>query len=372
MATVYHLLDESEPFSERNGGALSRWTANVLRDGTEVVICPSYDATWSFPEERIYQLPYWNVVDRIHPAIYRMPWSWQKVFYRRVFHTLLRKLRAGDILYIHNRPESAAVFSTIADQHGIRIVLHMQNSLLLRANHGQLEALRKTPIVFCSEFLRQEALAAFPNHFEHTHVVYNGADANKFRPVNREATSTPTVIFTGRLVHYKGVHVLLEAMRMLEGAGSRVKCKILGGSAFGKSRPTRYIRNLHRLAPSNTELTGYTVGNALADALRKADIFCCPSIWDDPFPLAPLEAMATGLPVVASQTGGIREALAHGGGILVPPNNPQALAAAIEKLVKDATYRQELGAQARNSFRNHFLWNNIRGQYEQVIQGLRP
>ena len=68
----------------------------------------------------------------------------------------------------------------------------------------------------------------------------------------------------------------------------------LSGSAFGGSRPTRYVHKLRRIRPSNTELIGYRAGVELADLLRDADIFCCPSIWNDPFPMAILEAMAMG------------------------------------------------------------------------------
>ena len=49
MAEIYHMLDEAEPFSEFRGGAISRWVANVLRDGDEKVICQSFDDSWGYP-----------------------------------------------------------------------------------------------------------------------------------------------------------------------------------------------------------------------------------------------------------------------------------------------------------------------------------
>ena len=102
---------------------------------------------------------------------------------------------------------------------------------------------------------------------------------------------------------------------------------------LGRANPPDMCSKLERTRPGNTELVGYKSGSEFANLLRQADIFCCPSIWDDPFPLAPLEAMAAGLPVVASRTGGIPEALAYGGGLLVPPNDVVALAAALQKLI---------------------------------------
>jgi spore coat protein SA len=370
MTAVYHLLDEAEVFSERDGGAISRWAANVLREGTEVVVCAAFDSSWGFPAERIYQLPHWSLTDPIHPVLYRMPWIWQQKAYRYVLRPLLSKLKRGDLLYVHNRPESAAVLSTLASQHGIQIVLHMHNSHLVRANRGQLEALRKTPIVFNSEFLRKEVNGAFPSHFQSTHVVYNGADGQKFYPLKRNPNPVPVVIYTGRLVPYKGVHVLLEAMRILEQSKIEAKCVIVGGSGFGNSKRTRYVYKLQRRRPNNTEFVGYVAGNALAELLRGADIFCCPSTWNEPFALTALEAMATGLPVVASNVGGLGEMLAYGGGVLVPPNAPERLAAALERLVTDPSHREELGAQALASFNGHFSWNIVRDQYDRVVRRL--
>jgi spore coat protein SA len=122
------------------------------------------------------------------------------------------------------------------------------------------------------------------------------------------------------------------------------------------------------MMPANTELAGYYSGNEFASLLRGADIFCSPSIWNDPFPLAPLEAMASGLPVVASRAGGIPEALAHGGGILVAPNNPEALADALRLLLEDVKYRQRLGAEAVQAFRHHFRWDAVRADYHALIR----
>jgi spore coat protein SA len=258
----------------------------------------------------------------------------------------------------------------MAPAYGIRVVLHMHNSLLLRANAGQIEALRKVPIVFCSEFLRKEVNAAYPGHFENTYIVYNGADAKKFGSVEGDRDPIPTVIFTGRVIPKKGAHLLLEAMQILQTKGVEARCRVVGGAHFGTDKPTPYIKKLERLKPANTELMGYMVGDSVARLLRTSSIFCCPSIWNDPFPLAPIEAMAAGLPVVATNVGGLPEMLAYGGGVLVSPNSVEELADALEKLIVDRPYREEMSEQARTSFNKHFLWSSVRDQYLQVVQAV--
>jgi spore coat protein SA len=370
MSHIYHLLDESEAFSEFSGGAISRWAANVLKNGDETVICQSFDESWGYPVNRLFRLPNWNRCNQVHPALYRSPWMIQRPIYLRVLRPALEKLNPGDILYIHNRPEIADVLASTARRRGFRMVLHMHNSLMHPRSKKHIPALKDLPVVFCSEFLRREAVSAYPAHLQHTHVVYNGADGNKFHSEVRTRKAVPEIIFTGRLVPYKGPHVLLGAMDILQTRGIEATCTIVGGSAFGGSRTTRYIQNLRRIRPRNTELIGYRAGTEFASLLRNADIFCCPSIWNDPFPMSLLEAMACGLPVVASKTGGIPEQLVHGGGVMVPPDDKEALATALQQLLEDASYRQRLGDEALRVSRSHFLWDNTRHQYASVVQGL--
>jgi spore coat protein SA len=274
-------------------------------------------------------------------------------------------------LYIHNRPECVDVLERIAKQRGIHLVLHMHNSLLHPRSRKHFPALRDVPIVFCSEFLRAEAVSANPGHFQRTHVVYNGADRDKFRAARRPRhKAVPQIIYTGRLVPHKGVHVLTAAMDVLQRKGISATCTIVGGSAFGNSKTTRYIRKLESTRPGNTELIGYRSGTELANLLSQADIFCCPSIWNDPFPMSLLEAMASGLPVVASKTGGIPEELAYGGGVMVPADDKEALAAALLQLLEDASYREKLGSEALRAFQTHFLWDCVRDQYRSFVGGL--
>src|SRR5690606_18057296 len=100
-------------------------------------------------------------------------------------------------------------------------------------------------------------------------------------------------------------------------------------------------------------LTGY---RADAGALvAGADVCVMPSIWQDALPLAVMQPMALGLPVIASDVGGIPEMIADGdSGLLVPPGDVQALAAALERLLLDGALRSRLGASARATVKSRF------------------
>jgi spore coat protein SA len=146
-----------------------------------------------------------------------------------------------------------------------------------------------------------------------------------------------------------------------------VQGMIVGGAQFGASEPTEYGRELLRSAPPNLHFHPYCAGKQLAGLLREADIFCLPSTWHDPFPLAPLEAMATGLPVVATRSGGIPEALFYGGGMLVERGSVEELASAIEMLALDPILRRKLARESLRSFVNHFRWPTVVDNYQVIV-----
>jgi spore coat protein SA len=169
----------------------------------------------------------------------------------------------------------------------------------------------------------------------------------------------------------KGLHLLIAAMRILSDEGVKARAKIVGSVRFGDNSSSMYAESLRRNCPENVEFLPYMAGQALGEQFRRAAIFCCPSIWDEPFGMVIVEAMASGLPVVASDVGGIPEVLAHGGGMLVKRGSVLELAAAIRSLVESETRRRELGAQALAAFRAHFRWNALHQEYAGLMDSLQ-
>jgi spore coat protein SA len=168
----------------------------------------------------------------------------------------------------------------------------------------------------------------------------------------------------------KGVHVLLSAMRLLEERGIRAQARIYGAAFFGGSRVTPYLREVQRDAPANVHLAGYAYGEELASAIRSADVYCLPSTFEDPFPLAIPEAMASGLAVVASRAGGIPEAMETFGGLLVPKSDPIALADALQQLILAPEQRTAMGLRAREAYEKFFTWKAVRQGYREILETL--
>jgi spore coat protein SA len=374
---IYHVLTESEPFSEHAGGALSRWTANVVRhDDDFTVVCPWADSSWNFAPPRVWRLPglrghskYFRML-RYHTAL-----QLRLLQLRNLFRPLVRKLQKEDVVYIHNRPEYALALRSRCLRAGARVVLHMQNSHLRFLPSQFARQLDVDALVFCSTYLQQEASDFSPNA-KCTAVIPNGADESCFFPApshhatEQESPNKPVALFVGRLIPEKGVHVFIEAMRLLEANGVDVTARIVGGAGFGGHDTSEYVNRLKQKKPANVEFSDYVSGAALAAEFRKAQIFCCPSTWSEPFGMVNVEAMATALPVIATAVGGIPEIFQEGGGLLIPSNSPEALASAIALLLKDSAKRHQLSAEGYRTFKKRYRWQEIHAQYRGLIDSL--
>lgn len=375
MPRVFHLLPEGEAFSEFHGGAISRWVANVLRDDpTGTVVCSRNDSSWKFAPASIMR-SHWlgSYQELLRCTSHHVPWILRKRILRFVFRDLLRQVGPGDILWIHNRPEFAAALCEPAHRAAVKVVLHMHNAHLQTASPAILRDLHADRVVFVSHYLA-EACQATLLASSAVEVLHNGADGDLFHPA---PVCTPSlggpmkVLFASRLVKEKGPHVFSEALRRLQQAHVPVVGVVVGGVGFGGSQPDQFVARLMHDAPENVTFHPYCAGDKLAKLFQGADVFCLPSIWNDPFPLAPLEAMAAGLPVVASRSGGIPEALFDGGGILVERDSVESLTHALQQLAEDATLRRKLAIQARASFERNFQWQNVREHYGAITRRLQ-
>jgi spore coat protein SA len=370
--TTYHLLTEAETFSEFAGGAISRWAANVLRNTSHsVVVCPNADRTWRFSPETIHVLPAMVLYKHFRRHLEHLPWFFHCRVIRGVLRRLIQRVRSGDIVWIHNRPEFAVAITPMVHRAGGRVVLHLHNSHLVDRPERLMRQVRVDRLVFVSEFLRQQARSKFPQ-LDASLVLYNGADQSIFYPAPERKCDpeTATVLFAGRLVADKGVHVLLDAMRLLENQGVRLRAHIVGSSGFGTGKETEYTRRLKGASPANVVFLPYCSGAALGNLFREADIFCSPSVWEEPFGLVNVEALACGLPVVSTYGGGSDEIFAHGGGILVERGSAAQLACALRLLAENPELRKHLGQQGYAAFLDRFTWSNVRSQVEHIQKAL--
>jgi glycosyltransferase involved in cell wall biosynthesis len=160
---------------------------------------------------------------------------------------------------------------------------------------------------------------------------------------------------------------LIEAIDIVRKSGVEALGKIFGSSTFGTAPASDYELRLRASAGVGVNICGHVAGASLGKELRGADVFCCPSIWHEPFGMVNVEAMATGLPVVATNRGGIPEIFKEGGGVLLPPDDASALAKTLRELALDPDRRDRLGKEAYSSYQRNFSWEVVHRRYAEVV-----
>jgi glycosyltransferase involved in cell wall biosynthesis len=190
-------------------------------------------------------------------------------------------------------------------------------------------------------FLRER----FPDRAGRVHRIYNGLDLSKFGRADFSSVP-PLIISVGRLIPKKGFSDLIRACALLAEHGKSLRCEIIGEGPL-ENELRGQIDEL--CLPNNIVLTGAKPQSHLRRRLAAANVFVLPSVIDpeggmDNLPTVIMEAMATGLPVVSTNIGGIPEmVIENETGFLVQPGDAVAMADAINKIVGDASVARRLG-----------------------------
>lgn len=178
-------------------------------------------------------------------------------------------------------------------------------------------------------------------------VLLNGIDLDRFHPPSDDRAveqRPPRVFYAGVLARRKGLFELFEASRRLHTEGVEHELHLAGGPAADGADEAADLRVA---APAWTTFLGRLDVAGVAEAHRAADVFCLPS-WGDAMPLCVLEAMASGVPVVATDVGQVGAMVDDGKtGHLVAPRDPAALAHALRRVLTDPAHRRALGDAAR-------------------------
>ena len=183
-------------------------------------------------------------------------------------------------------------------------------------------------------------------------LIYNGVDLAAYD--SGPAHDPPRILFAGVLAPRKGVIDLLEASRLLTERGVAHELWLAGGTPEEGARVEAEVRRAAATTAPAARFLGSQPHEAMPSLYRRADVFCLPSWWEA-MPLTILEAMAAGLPVVATPVGDVARMVEDGvSGRLIAPKRPQELADALEPLLKSAELRRAMGRQARQRVSDRF------------------
>jgi len=199
----------------------------------------------------------------------------------------------------------------------------------------------------------------------------SGVDLAALKPMP-EPEGPFTVAFAGRLLEIKGVRTLVAAHERLQRRGKRVRLMIAGqpDPANPGSIPAAEIEAWKK----NRDLVHLGFVDDIASVWAAAHIAVLPSRGGEGVPLSLLEAAACGRPLVATDTPGCREVAREGvNGLLVPPDDPERLADAIERLAEDAQLRRDFGRRSRELVEREFSSERVRRDvaelYRRLLEG---
>ena len=248
-------------------------------------------------------------------------------------------------------------------------------------------------VIAVSDGMRRDILASYPSlDPQKVTVVYNGIDLERWTPLHDEDIARslgidpdrPSVIFVGRITRQKGLPYLLRAARLLPPEVQVILCAGAPDTAEILAEVTGLVDGLKAERDGVVWIDRLLPNDELRAALTASTVFVCPSIYE-PLGIVNLEAMACGLPVVGTATGGIPEVIVDGvTGRLVPieqlqdgtgtPTDPEAfvrdLAAALTEVVSDPDRAARMGAAGRDRAETAFSWTAIAEQTRAVYRSL--
>lgn len=248
-------------------------------------------------------------------------------------------------------------------------------------------------VIAVSSGMKRDILAVYPGvEPARVHVIHNGIDLAEYRrdPGREVLTrrgidpSLPYVVFVGRITRQKGVVHLLEAARHFTPGVPLVLCAGAPDTPEIAREVRARVDELRR-ERSVVWLEEMLPRHEVVQILSHARVFVCPSVYE-PFGIVNLEAMACGLPVVASAVGGIPEIVVEGEtGYLVPlaseradgePSEPGAFARAlserVNRVVEAPELARRLGEAGRRRVEAHFAWSAIAGKTLELYEALTP
>lgn len=275
-----------------------------------------------------------------------------------------------DVVYTIDRSRAVLLATLAARLTRRRLVFHAHYPYYPSARWSVAVVRSADRVIAISEFIRREyeARGIDPRRII---VVYNGIDAERYAPRSDGAAMRAElglaaderlVLLPGRLSRYKGQLELLEALPAILAAEPRVRCVFAGYDSpelgdlvvpnAGSVGAVLTLRAAELGLSERVLLTGPTT--RMAELQAAADVVAVPS-WAEPFGLVVAEAMAARKPIVGAAAGAIPELITDNlSGLLVPPRDPPALAAAIVRLLQNPTLAQRLATEAQHQVRKRF------------------
>jgi glycogen(starch) synthase len=299
---------------------------------------------------------------------------WTLAFNIALVHRAERDLRLEppDVLHAHDwlvayaaavlkdlavTPLVATIHATEHGRHGGRLPGPTQRFIHRVERWLVAEAER---VVTCSAYMREQVARHLGADEDRLEAIPNEVDVGAFAddapPVRAELwpADRPLLLFAGRLEYEKGVQTLLEALPVLDDLAPGAGLVVAGDGTYRST-----LEDLSRSLglERRVRFEGFVEEDRLRSLYAAADVAVVPSLYE-PFGLVALEAMASGTPLVASDTGGLREIVVDEvSGLRFRPGDAQALARAVARVLLDPDTATRLRREARSALASRRSWN---------------
>jgi len=271
--------------------------------------------------------------------------------------------------HVFRRPLVATIHST---EIGRRSGLHSDYERMIHETEAWL-TYEAWKVICCSNYmlshvkwtfgLPEDKLVMIPNGVDVKEYEKNDIDLSQFRK-RFALPEEKVVLFVGRLVYEKGVHVLVNAIpKILEKVNAKF---VIVGNGYMKGTLSEHIKRMgfaHKVL-----FTGFVDNETLRNIQKCADVCVVPSLFE-PFGIVALEAMAAKTPVIVSDTGGLSEIVEHDfTGVKVYPGDPDSLAWGVLRVLLDDAYANRLRENAYRVVLERFNWEKISQQTRNVYE----
>nr|WP_275983950.1 glycosyltransferase family 4 protein [Paenibacillus hamazuiensis] len=300
------------------------------------------------------------------------------------------KLLQPDVIQVENRPRFVLFLRKRHPRTPIWLSLHSLN-FVSRPYISRVQLKRCCEaadlIIVNSEYLRERITRLVPGIRSKVRINHLGVDLERFKSrwedegrrlrqqmmTGQGLEGRKIILYVGRWIEQKGIHRLLEAMPDIVREVPEAMLIIIGGASYGSNRITPYVRELYRLArkvPKHVRFVDFVPHDRIEDWYRIADVQVVPSLSKEAFGLVNVEAMATGVPVIGTNVGGVGEVIVHGvtGFLLEPDHLGEHLPKAAVTLLKHDELRRCMAEQCLRHVREHFTWEHTAARWLDMIR----
>jgi glycosyltransferase involved in cell wall biosynthesis len=332
------------------------------------------------------------------------------MFFREYGHAVAAALaeEAPDVVHVQICAQFIPVIRRAVPR--ARIVFHTHDELLTRLDKATIEArlAKADAVVTCSDYVTQRWRARFPARAPDIHTVGNGVDLERFHPGSsgEDSAVEPSILYVGRVSPEKGVHFLAQAFDSIVARVPAATLSVIGSAGllpfnqislladdphvaalrrfYGNSFVDRVWKQAIKASTSYVDAIRASVRPATLSRIRfhgpleymdlpalyrSAQLLAAPSLCAEPFGLPLAEAMASGLPVIATRAGGMAGVVEDGcTGRLVERGDVEGLANAAVELLTDPPTRIGMRHASRQAAEARFGWDAAAGRLENIYE----